>query len=310
MDMLDKKRFVVLLMLMFVVGVCVGLLLPKNSGFEPDPAVVAAFSAGSFEDEEVTMPTEEPFTLVAVTHTPEPTTSPAPAGDAFTLEVIREEQPAKKAGRILIYHTHTYEAYEKQPGMDYEETTQWRTANHDYNMVRVGGELAALLRGLGFEVVHDTTDFEPPVLDSAYTRSLDMLMMRRQRGESFDLCIDLHRDAYVNGQSGANTVAFGGQELARLMFLIGKGEGRTGQGFAEKPDWEKNLFYAQQITDEINRQVPGLCKNVMLKSGRYNQHVSVGCVLIEVGNNRNSLQEALCSMPYLADAIAQVLFPD
>lgn len=308
MDMLDKKRFVVLLLLMFTLGVCVGLVLPKNSGFSPDPAAVAAFSMGTADA--LPSPEEEPFTLVALTPTPIPEESPVPSADGFTLEVIREETPKPSKGRILIYHTHTYEAYEKQAGTHYEETTQWRTANPDFNVVRVGKELAALLRGLGFDVVHDTTPFEPPVLDSAYTRSLEMLLGRRTAGENFDLCIDLHRDAYAKSQTGPNTVSFGGQELARLMFLIGKGEGQTGQGFAEKPDWESNLLYAQKITDEINAQVPGLCKNVMLKSGRYNQHVSVGCVLIEVGNNRNSIQEALRSMPYLADAIRQALFPE
>ena len=41
----------------------------------------------------------------------------------------------------------------------------------------------------------------------------------------------------------------------------------------------------------------------MLKAGRFNQHVQVGCLLVEVGNNRNTLGEALASMPYLADAL-------
>ena len=100
-----------------------------------------------------------------------------------------------------------------------------------------------------------------------------------------------------------NTVFVGDTELARLMLLVGKGEGQTGQGFTERPDWEANLAVAQTITEGLNAQAEGLCKPVMLKSGRYNQHVAVGCVLIEVGNNRNSLAQALAAMPYLADAI-------
>lgn len=294
MDAIKRKQYTVLLLLMFTLGVMVGLILPRNSGFAPDPAAVAAFSISS--------DSPDSFSLEAIS----PSATEPPEGDGFTLEVI-QSQTMESPGRILIYHTHTYEAYEKQQDMQYEETSQWRTANPDYNVVRVGRELAALLRGLGFEVVHDVTAFEPPVLDSAYTRSLDMLLARREQGEAYDLCIDLHRDAYVKGQSSSNTVTFGGSELARLMFLIGKGEGQTGKGFDEKPDWEKNLVYAQKITDELNRQIPGLCKDVMLKSGRFNQHVSVGCLLVEVGNNRNSLEEALSSMPYLADAIRQAL---
>ncbi|MBP3542079.1 MAG: stage II sporulation protein P [Clostridia bacterium] len=295
MEKIRRKQYAVLLLLMFVLGVFVGLLLPKNSGFSPDPTAVAAFSA-SMADE------GDGFSLVAVT---DPPVATPPPGDGFTLEVIAQGEAEKK--RILIYHTHTYEAYAQEADRPYAETSQWRTADPDCNMIRVGAELAGLLRSLGFEVVHDTTAFEPPNLDAAYTRSLSMLESRKNAGETYDLWIDLHRDAYVQGQSSSNTVPFGGQELARLMVLIGKGEGYTGQGYDEKPDWEKNLAYAQSITDELNRQIPGLCKDVLLKPGRFNQHVSLGCLLIEVGNNRNSLQEALRSMPYLADAIHQAL---
>ena len=295
MEKIRRKQYAVLLLLMFVVGVLVGLLLPKNSGFSPDPMAVAAFSASAADE-------GDGFSLVAVTEKPEAT---PPPGDGFTLEVIAQGMTEKK--RILIYHTHTYEAYAQQTDKPYAETSRWRTADPDCNMIRVGAELAGLLRSLGFEVVHDVTAFEPPNLDAAYTRSLTMLESRINAGETYDLWIDLHRDAYVEGQAAPNTVTFGGQELARLMFLIGKGEGYTGQSYQEKPAWEKNLVYAQKITDELNRQVPGLCKDVLLKSGRFNQHVSLGCVLIEVGNNRNSLQEALRSMPYLADAIHQAL---
>ena len=54
--------------------------------------------------------------------------------------------------------------------------------------------------------------------------------------------IDLHRDAYPGGsQGGANAVTVGSAKLARLMLLVGKGEGQTGRGFDEKPDWEANL---------------------------------------------------------------------
>ena len=211
-------------------------------------------------------------------------------------------------GSILIYHTHTYEAYE-QGQQNYQETERWRTADSSYNMIRVGEELAQLLRGLGYLVEHDTTAFEPPQLSNAYTRSLAMLENRAEAGETYDLYIDLHRDAYVEGQAGANTVSIGGMEAARLMLLIGKGEGYTDAGYDQKPDWEANLACAQRITDGLNEQVPNLCKEVRLKSGRFNQHVAQNCVLIEVGNNRNTLQQALAAMPYLADAIDSALHP-
>ena len=224
----------------------------------------------------------------------------------FTIRLLRSETENPRK-RVLIYHTHTYEAYEQTPDDPYQETEKWRTADNAHNVVRVGEELAALLRGLGIEVVHDVTAFEPPNLSSAYTRSLEMLQGRQAAGERYDLYIDLHRDAYAESQTGPNTVSVGGVEAAKLMVLIGKGEGQTSEGFDQRPDWEANLAIAQTMTDCLNAQADGLCRDVCLKSGRFNQHVAVGCVLVEAGNNRNTLEEVLAAMPYLADAVLEAL---
>ena len=272
-------------------GVTLGLALGGGQAREAAPAFAAWL-----EDEGVIVPEENLFQV----ETPAPTADE----DLFSVKVIPARQAAK---RVLIYHTHTYEAYDQDPDHPYKETEKWRTADAGYNMVRVGEELAALLRGLGMEVVHDTTAFEPPNLSDAYTRSLAMLEGRIAAGESYDLYIDLHRDAYAASQTGLNTVSAGGQELARLMVLIGKGEGQTGQGFDQKPNWQENIKMAQAITDCLNDQVRGLCRDVRVKNGRFNQHISTGCILIEAGNNRNTLQQVLAAMPYLADAIAQSL---
>lgn len=235
----------------------------------------------------------------------EPAPSPAQE-DGFAIEVLGVATP-KPAARVLIYHTHTYEAFAQTEDDRYQETEKWRTADPEHNVVRVGEELAGLLRGLGLEVVHDTTAFEPPVLSSAYARSLAMLKARAQAGERFDLYIDLHRDAYIASQKGPNTISAGGVDTARMMVLIGKGEGASAQGFDEKPDWEKNLALARTITDCANGQADGICREVSVKMGRYNQHVADCCILVEAGNNRNTLDEVLAAMPYLADAIYQAL---
>ncbi len=237
---------------------------------------------------------------------PSPTpgvTPPPPLG--FTLEIISQTtnkaQP-EASFRVLIYHTHTYEAYTATKEMAYTPTEKWRTSNSERNVVAVGACLASLLENAGVEVVHDTTAFEPPKLSTAYERSLAMLTQRTAGGEAYDLYIDMHRDAYCEG-NGPNTIDHDGESLARLLFLIGKGTGQTGAGYAEKPDWESNRRIAQALTNRINLQCEGLCRNVSLKNGRYNQHVAPRCVLIEVGNNYNTLEEALAAMPYLANAI-------
>lgn len=270
----------------FLTGLMLGAQHPPSAMDEPAAAVFAAVETAE----------ENLFSISA----------DEPSADGFAIEVIGRETPAPPK-RVLIYHTHTYEAFEQVPGNAYKETERWRTADSAHNMVRVGQELAALLRALGMEVVHDTTAFEPPNLGGAYARSLDMLTARQNAGEQYDLYIDLHRDAYIASQTGRNTVSVGGVDAARLMMLVGKGEGAIGQGYAEKPDWESNLALAQEITRALNDQAQGLCRDVRIKSGRFNQHISNACILVEAGNNKNTLAEVLAAMPYLADAIQQAL---
>ena len=274
-------RWMAGMMAALAAGICVGASFPQQQTQE----ALAVFAQP---------PQENLFALA----------TPAPS-DGFSIEVLSTgpQQPRK---RVLIYHTHTYEAFE-QTDVRYQETEKWRTADSRHNMVRVGEELAALLRALDMDVVHDVTAFEPPDLSGAYVRSLEMLENRKTAGEQYDLYIDLHRDAYAASYAGSNTVNIGGEEVAKLMLLIGKGEGQTGQGFDVKPDWQANLAVAQQVTDALNEQKNGLCRDVCLKSGRFNQHIATGCILVEAGNNKNTLDEVLSAMPYLADAIAQAL---
>lgn len=225
-----------------------------------------------------------------------------PQEEALAASRMEEENRA----RVLIYHTHTWEAYEMEEGGAYQPTETWRTKDERYNMVRVGEALAAELEKQGFIVVHDKTAFEPPNLSQAYTRSLAMLRERLDAGETYDYVLDIHRDAYSGLWNGANCVEReDGKRLAYVMLLVGKGTGATGSGFDERPDWPQNLALAERITEELGALVPGISRDVKIKAGRFNQHVSTGALLIEVGNNKNTLSEALASCPVIAEAIAR-----
>lgn len=129
----------------------------------------------------------------------------------------------EEAPRILIYHTHTYEAYEITETETYTPTEKWRTRDEQYNMVAVGDALARELTARGFIVVHDTTAFEPPNLSTAYTRSLEMLKARLDTGEQYDYWIDVHRDAYSGAYNGGNGVEIDGQSVAACDAVGGQG---------------------------------------------------------------------------------------
>lgn len=216
--------------------------------------------------------------------------------NALSIEILPGSASNLPRPSILIYHTHTHEAYEQTASDQYVAIEAWRTTDHDHSVVRVGSELATLLRERGFEVVHDTTDHEQNDLKTAYTRSLATL---EGYDRSFDLYIDLHRDAFIES---TETTTSDEQSPARLMCLIGNGE-----GFSVKPYYEENLLFAEALTDRINALSPGLCKDVLVKDGRYNQNIGVFSILVEVGHNRNTLHEALAALPYLAEGIESLL---
>ena len=217
---------------------------------------------------------------------------------AVVTRVSSQALPLSNGKRVLIYHTHTHEAYQMTDQEAYTPLENWRTDDSGHNIVRVGDELTAELEKRGFEVVHDDTDFEQDDLSTSYSRSLEALLQRGD--EDYDLIIDLHRDAYVEGAQ--LTCSYAGRKSANLMVLIGKGD-----SFQEKPHFQENYALACALTEKINGLCPGLGREVMVKTGRYNQHFSDHSLLIEVGSNGNTLEEALPSMPILADAIEEVL---
>lgn len=272
-------------LVILAIVVAVILISIINSGDEAEPAAAQVFS-------------------------PSGALIPAPEGGenehtdeivSNTDDILTQVLPASNGKSILIYHTHTHEAYEQAYEGEYAALEDWRTDDNGHNIVRVGDELAALLEKRGFSVVHDTTDHEQDDLSTAYIRSMETLSSRAD--EEYDLYIDLHRDAYTEGTQ--LTCSYAGNESAKLMVLIGKGE-----NFDVKPYYEENYALACELTDAINSVCPGLCRDVMVKTGRYNQHVSPNSLLIEVGNNMNTLDEALASMPALADAIYTVLMEE
>ena len=205
---------------------------------------------------------------------------------------------------ILIYHTHTLEAY-KQVDPPYVEKGAWRTEDPNQSVIRVGTELTNLLENYGYSVIHDTTNHEPPKLSTAYDRSLLTMQKNLKEYPSLRLFIDLHRDAYDTNSKVHDVVQIDGKDVARVMFVVG-----TGERYPEtepRPNWKENYKLALKITNELNSVCKNFARDIRVKTGRYNQQVGDMCLLIEVGHNANTLQEALNAIPYVARCIDKVL---
>ncbi len=205
---------------------------------------------------------------------------------------------------ILIYHTHALEAYTPTEKYPYNERGgEWRTSDNTRNVVAVGELLAQELRSYGFNVIHDTTNHEPPKLSTAYERSLETMEKNKSSHPTIEMFIDLHRDA-AGSKSTGDYCVIDGERTARIMFVVGTGKGATGTGYKEMPDFESNYALACALTDYLRGIDSELVRDIRVKKGRYNQHVSSHCILAEIGHNMNTLEEALSAVKYLAKAIA------
>jgi len=220
---------------------------------------------------------------------PTPTADPQVTGDTDTPSV-------------LIYHTHTDEAYLKGTADVYKETSTGRTMNPDYSVVKVGSVLADGLKKSGLTVYQDKTDHISGGFLKAYAASLTTMNKYTDKCSVF---IDVHRDAYIEGMK--NSITVNGQSAALIMFVVGTGEGSTGKGYNPKPNWKANYKLALAVTNKLNALYPGICRSVYVRVERFNQHVSDSCMLAEIGNQENTLEEAELSAKLLAEAVSAVL---
>lgn len=209
----------------------------------------------------------------------------------------------KEGPKVIIYHTHTCESYKMRGSDKYEETALGRTNNQLYNVVTVGNELSKILyERYQIDTSHDITNHEPPKLSTAYARSLETIS-KYVKADDNKIFIDIHRDAYNLNSWDPSYVVIDGKRVARIMFIVG-----MGKGFDDKPNWKRNLDYAEELTKKLNKIHPNLARSVKIKDGRYNQHISEMALLVEVGHHENSLQEALNATQYLAQAINDTFF--
>ncbi|MCL2434306.1 MAG: stage II sporulation protein P, partial [Clostridia bacterium] len=218
------------------------------------------------------------------------------------IRIVRPENPpALGSLNVLIYHTHTTEAFSRLPG---ETTSQndWRSSDPKTSIVAVGTQMQQLLQAQGFNVIHALTNHEPPNLRTAYQRSILTMQAALDEGE-VDLFIDVHRDAYAEPLHPVLIVDVNNTKAARMMFVVGTGEGADGTQYPDKPDWKRNLALATAITAHVNGNYPNMMNAPMLRTDRFNQHMGL-CLLIEIGNNRNTLSEAMAAAGPLCEAIA------
>ena len=202
------------------------------------------------------------------------------------------------APQVLILHTHGSEAYTMPAGHDYVSTGTCRTSDTTKNVVRVGDEIASVLSGYGISVLHDRTLYDDPLYEGAYGRSVEGIEAYLEKYSSISFILDIHRDAVEDAQHRQyKLISLEDPNAAQLSFIMG----------SNHDGWQENLKLAVAVSEAITADYPTVMRPITLRNSNYNQHKSLGSMLVEVGAAGNSLDEALNSARIFADAFAQVL---
>lgn len=223
------------------------------------------------------------------------------------VEQILEEGPGLRlpaeGPQILILHTHGSEAY-TPAGLDrYEANDAGRTEDLRCNVIRVGDELTELLESQGLRVLHDREIYDYPSYTGSYARSEEAAERILAEYPEIAVIIDLHRDAI-----GADGVVYKtmaeeeGTVASQIMLLVGSDESGL-----EHPGWRSNLALALYLQAAVTRLHPTLMRPVSLVPQRYNQHLTGGSLILEVGCSGNTLQEALAAVRLFAEAAGPAL---
>ena len=197
------------------------------------------------------------------------------------------------APTVLILHTHATESYTKK-GEDYEESSQYRTLDESYNLLSLGARVAELLTDAGIPTLQDRTLHDYPSYNGSYVRSRKTIQRYLADYPSIQLILDLHRDAVEVSYGQLHTRCdIGSSTAAQLMVVLG----------TNFDTWQENLSLALKLHAQLERQAQGLTRPLQLRSQRFNQDVSPGCLLVEIGAAGNTHDEAMLAASQLADAI-------
>lgn len=209
----------------------------------------------------------------------------------------------KSKPTVLIYHSHTTEAYSLLD-TGYYISSDARSNNSARNMVRVGDDLATYLEKQGFNVIHDRT-----IHDKDYTKSYDnsraTIEKYLEQYPSIEVTIDVHRDdiTYSNKTKVKPTAKINGKKAARMMIISGCEYNRV-KNF---PDWEENLKFDLQVQNKVNELYPGLMRPILFSERKYNMYETHYSFLLEVGTDANTLDEACYSARLFGNALGQLL---
>ena len=191
---------------------------------------------------------------------------------------------------VLIVHTHATESYLPASEGNYHTTAL-------ENSVRdVGSVLAKTLESKGISAVHDQTLHDSPSYNQSYSRSYVTTSELLEKYPSVQCVIDLHRDA-ISSDSPAATVSVSGRTCARYSYVVS----------TAVPTYDSNLKFIDAMNRTAEADFQGFTGKILERGYRYNQDLSRKYMLLEIGYNRNTIEDARNTAEIFAEILAETL---
>lgn len=214
---------------------------------------------------------------------------------------VKSDEPT-----VLIFHTHTTETYELLDRGFYATTSLTRTENKALNMVRVGEETAEEIKKAGFSVLHDKI-IHDYTYNTAYAHSRKTVEEYLKQYPSIKIVLDLHRDAIhrSDGTKIKPTAEINGKKAAQIMIISGCQE--QGNGVEGFEGWRDNLVFALHLQNTLEKLFKGITRPLYFSPRKYNMDLTPFSLLVEIGSDANTLEEAVYTGRCLGRAVSEIL---
>ncbi len=204
---------------------------------------------------------------------------------------------------VLLYHTHTTESFEPCVRDNYDAEFNYRTTDETKNMVMVGDAIEAELKAKGIGVIHVRTIHDYPSYNGSYERSRESIVPILEEYPSIKVVLDIHRDA-ISGEGFAYQpyTVINGREAAQIMIISGCDDGTM-----DMPEYMKNFHFACNLQQQLESDFEGLTRPILFDYRHYNQDLTTGSLLIEVGSHGNTLEQVQYSGQLIGRSLGDLL---
>lgn len=215
----------------------------------------------------------------------------------FTIDLNSNEP------QVLIMHTHTTESFEPFERTYYDNSFSYRTTDNSKNVVMIGDAITNELQNLGINTIHSTTVHDYPSYTGSYERSAVTVQNILNEYPSIKVVLDIHRDALSrDGNLLQPVVEIDGKKSAQIMIISGCDDGTM-----DMPNYIKNFRFASLLQNQIYSDYGDFARPILFDYRKYNQNLTTGSLLIEVGTHGSTLEQVRYAGQLLGKSIGKAL---